>query len=159
MQESETSFLQIAWFRLRTYNQMTDSLSPEKRSWNMSRIHGVDTAVEVKVRKHLFSLGFRYRKNDERLPGKPDIVLPKYHTVIFINGCFWHRHAGCKYATMPKTNSRFWQVKFDRNVENDNKRIRQLEEAGWKVITIWECEIKKSFDDTLNRTVAELKKQ
>lgn len=80
-----------------------DSLSAEKRSWNMSRIRGKDTSIEVKVRKYLFSKGFRFRKNDKRLPGKPDVVLPKYHTVIFVHGCFWHRHPGCKDTTTPKT--------------------------------------------------------
>ena len=98
---------------------MADVHSPETRSYNMSRIHGKDTKPEEKVRKFLFSQGFRYRKNDKRLPGKPDIVLPKYKTVIFVNGCFWHRHKGCKAASTPKSNVEFWQAKFDRNVAYD----------------------------------------
>ena len=88
---------------------MTDHITPEHRSWNMSRIRGKDTEIEIKVRRWLFSKGFRFRKNDKRYPGQPDIVLPKYRTVVFINGCFWHRHEGCKYATMPKTRTEYWK--------------------------------------------------
>lgn len=134
-----------------------DIFTSEKRSWNMSRIKGKDTAIEVKVRKYLFSLGFRYRKNDKRLPGKPDIVLPKYHTVIFVHGCFWHRHFGCKYATMPKTRVEFWQSKFERNVENDCIHREQLESAGWNVISLWECDITKRFDATMEQVISSLK--
>ncbi len=134
-----------------------DSLSAEKRSWNMSRIKGKDTAIEVRVRKCLFSKGFRFRKNDKRLPGKPDIVLPKYHTVIFVHGCFWHRHPGCKDATTPKTRTEFWLDKFERNVANDRLHKEQLEAAGWKVITLWECDITKRFDETMDLVVRELK--
>lgn len=130
---------------------MTDRITPEHRSWNMSRIKGKDTKIEVKVRSWLFSKGFRFRKNDRRFPGTPDIVLPKYKTVIFINGCFWHRHEGCRYATTPKTRTEFWQEKFDRNVANDRKHKEELETMGWNVITVWECELKKStFEDTMN---------
>ena len=139
--------------------KMTDRLTSEKRSWNMSRIHGKDTAIEVKVRKRLFSHGYRYRKNDKRLPGKPDIVLPKYKTVIFIHGCFWHRHTGCKNATMPKTRAEFWQEKFNRNVENDKLHMKQLEESGWQVITLWECEINRDFDLVIDRTERQLKEK
>jgi DNA mismatch endonuclease (patch repair protein) len=135
-----------------------DRLTSEKRSWNMSRIKGKDTSIEVKVRKYLFSLGFRYRKNDNRLPGKPDIVLPKYHTVIFVHGCFWHRHQGCKYSTTPKTRIEYWLPKFDRNVENDNIHREQLESAGWNVITLWECDIKNRFEETMNQVVSQLNK-
>ena len=98
---------------------MSDKLTPEKRSWNMSRIIGKDTKIEVEVRKYLFSKGYRFRKNDKRYPGKPDIVLPKYHVAIFVHGCFWHRHEGCKDATTPKTRTEFWLEKFDKNVKND----------------------------------------
>ena len=98
---------------------MADRLSPEKRSWNMSRIKGKDTKPEMAVRKYLFRKGFRFRQNDKRYPGKPDIVLPKYHTVIFIHGCFWHHHVGCKQATMPKTRTEFWEKKFAQNADND----------------------------------------
>ena len=135
-----------------------DRLTSEKRSWNMFRIKGKDTSIEVKVRKYLFSLGFRYRKNDNRLPGKPDIILPKYHTVIFVHGCFWHRHQGCKYATTPKTRIEYWLPKFDRNVENDNIHREQLESAGWNVITLWECDIKNRFEETMNHVVSQLNK-
>ena len=120
---------------------MTDHISPEHRSWNMSRIKGKDTSIEVQVRSWLFSIGFRFRKNDKRYPGKPDIVLPKYKTVIFINGCFWHRHEGCKYATTPKTNRDYWEKKFERNVTNDRLHQQQLEDMGWQVIVLWECEL------------------
>ena len=120
---------------------MTDHISPEHRSWNMSRIKGKDTSIEVQVRSWLFSRGFRFRKNDKRYPGKPDIVLPKYKTVIFIYGCFWHRHEGCKYATTPKTNREYWEKKFERNVTNDRLHQQQLEDMGWQVIVLWECEL------------------
>ncbi len=117
----------------------------------MSRIHGKDTKPEDKVRKHLFSHGFRYRKNDKRLPGKPDIVLPKYHTVIFVNGCFWHRHEGCRFFVMPKSNTDFWEKKIAGNVERDQKQHRALEELGWNVIVVWECELKRdSFLSTMD---------
>ena len=135
---------------------MADRLTPEKRSWNMSQIRGKDTAIEVRVRKYLFGLGYRYRKNDKRLPGKPDIVLPKYRTVIFIHGCFWHRHPGCKDTTTPKTRTDFWMEKFSRNVENDRKHKEQLETDGWKVITLWECDINKMFEETMNQVLREL---
>lgn len=124
---------------------MSDKLTPEKRSWNMSRIKGKDTKIEVEVRKYLFSKGYRFRKNDKRYPGKPDIVLPKYHVAIFVHGCFWHRHEGCKDATTPKTRTEFWLEKFDKNVKNDQIKQEKLRELGWKVIVIWECEIKKDL--------------
>lgn len=136
---------------------MADRLSAEKRSWNMAQIHSRDTSIEVKVRKELFKQGFRFRKNDKRYPGKPDIVLPKYHTIVFVHGCFWHRHNGCKDATTPKSNTSFWEEKFIRNVENDRKHKQQLEEAGWKVITIWECEVTKHFDETISKLISEIK--
>lgn len=111
---------------------MSDKLTPEKRSWNMSRIKGKDTKIEVEVRKYLFSKGYRFRKNDKRYPGKPDIVLPKYHVAIFVHGCFWHRHEGCKDATTPKTRTEFWLEKFDKNVKNDQIKQEKLRELGWK---------------------------
>lgn len=123
----------------------------------MSAIKGKDTSIEVKVRKYLFSKGYRYRKNDRRYPGTPDIVLPKYRTVIFIHGCFWHRHPFCKYATTPSTNVEFWQSKFDRNAANDRKHYDELEKMGWHVIVIWECELsKKRFEETMQRVMNEL---
>ncbi len=135
---------------------MADTLSKEKRSWNMSRIRGKDTGIEVKVRRYLFSKGFRFRKNVATLPGKPDVVLPKYRTVIFIHGCYWHRHPNCKYAYTPKSNVEFWQKKFAVNVANDEKNRRQLEEDGWKVITLWECDITRRFDTTMTRLTQQL---
>lgn len=118
-----------------------DKFSKEKRSDIMSHVRGKNTKPEEAIRKYLFSKGFRYRKNDKRYPGKPDIVLPKYHTVIFVNGCFWHQHPGCKSATLPETNRDYWKAKLQRNVGRDAVQIRQLEEMGWYVIILWECEI------------------
>ena len=135
---------------------MSDKLTPEKRSWNMSRIKGKDTKIEVEVRKYLFSKGYRFRKNDKRYPGKPDIVLPKYHVAIFVHGCFWHRHEGCKDATTPKTRTDFWLEKFDKNVKSDQIKQEKLRELGWKVIVIWECELKRSFQETMDKVEKEL---
>lgn len=112
------------------------------RSYNMSRIKGKNTKPEEIVRKYLFSHGFRYRKNDKRLPGTPDIVLPKYKTAIFVNGCFWHGHAGCKYFVYPQNNAEFWKNKIKTNIERDQKKETQLKKLGWHVITIWECQLK-----------------
>lgn len=136
---------------------MSDKLTPEKRSWNMSRIKGKDTKIEVEVRKYLFSKGYRFRKNDKRYPGKPDIVLPKYHVAIFVHGCFRHRHEGCKDATTPKTRTEFWLEKFDKNVKNDQIKQEKLRELGWKVIVIWECEIKKDLIKTMEWLEQEIK--
>lgn len=123
----------------------------------MASIKGHDTTIEVQVRKYLFSKGFRFRKNDKRYPGRPDIVLPKYHTVIFIHGCFWHRHPFCRYATSPKTNEEYWQKKFELNSARDRKSIEELESMGWHVIVIWECELtKKRFEETMQRVINEL---
>ena len=112
------------------------------RSYNMSRIRGKNTKPEELVRKYLFSQGFRYRKNDKRLPGTPDIVLPKYKTVVFINGCFWHGHEGCKYFVWPENNAEFWRKKITDNIERDKKNYKKLEESGWSVLVVWECSIK-----------------
>ncbi len=120
---------------------MADSKTPFTRSQNMSRIHSKDTKPEIIVRKYLFSKGFRYRKNYYKLPGKPDIVLRKYKTVIFIHGCFWHMH-NCKRFRMPQSNTEYWQQKITRNVQRDIRVKEKLELVGWKVITIWECELK-----------------
>ncbi len=123
---------------------MSDALSPKQRSYNMSQIRNKGTKPEEIVRKYLFSKGFRYRKNDSRLPGKPDVVLPKYHTVVFVNGCFWHKHEGCRYFVWPKNNADFWKEKITRNVERDRITYARLRELGWNVIVIWECKLKKS---------------
>lgn len=114
----------------------------ETRSYNMSRIKGKDTKPEEIVRKYLFSKGFRYRKNDKRLPGTPDIVLPKYKTVIFVNGCFWHGHKDCRYFVVPKTNTEFWLNKINTNIERDKRKHKELKELGWNVMVVWECELK-----------------
>lgn len=119
----------------------------------MSRIRGKDTTPEKKVRSHLFKNGFRFRKNVKELCGKPDIVLHKYKTVIFINGCFWHHHENCKYAVIPKTKTDFWIEKFARNKLNDKKNFDQLSSQGWNVITIWECELKNNFEKTLTQLI------
>mgnify|MGYP004466700509 CR=1 FL=1 len=134
-----------------------DTISKDHRSWNMSRIRSSNTKIEIEVRSWLFKEEFRFRKNDKRYPGKPDVVLPRYRTVIFVNGCFWHRHEGCKYATTPKTKTDYWIEKFNRNIENDKKHKNQLEEMGWNVIVVWECELKKNFEDTMNKIVDCLK--
>ena len=122
---------------------MADVHTPEQRSYNMSRIRSKDTKPEEVVRKYLFSRGFRYRKNDSRYPGKPDIVLPKYKTVIFVNGCFWHMHEGCKYFVWPKNNAGFWKNKILGNVKRDERNLDELRKQGWHVIVVWECELKK----------------
>lgn len=135
---------------------MSDSISPEHRSWNMSRIRGKDTKIEVLVRKYLFSKGFRFRKNDKRYPGKPDVVLPKFKTVIFVNGCFWHQHPGCKNATIPKTRTEFWVQKLNKNISNDNRNQDLLREMGWTVIVVWECELEKDFEGVMKSIVTKL---
>ena len=132
---------------------MADTITKEMRSLNMSHIKGADTSIEIKVRRYLFSQGFRFRKNDSRYPGKPDIVLPKYHTVVFIHGCFWHRHLNCKFATSPKTNVEYWNSKFQKNIENDALHIKQLQELGWRVIVLWECEINRDFNQLMEQLV------
>ena len=114
----------------------------ETRSYNMSQIKGKNTKPEETVRKYLFGRGLRYRKNDKRLPGHPDIVLPKYKTVVLVNGCFWHGHEKCKYFRPSKTNIDFWQKKIERNKERDKKEQCQLAAMGWHCITIWECQLK-----------------
>ncbi len=120
------------------------------RSYNMSRIKGKNTKPEEMVRKYLFSQGFRYIKNDKRLPGSPDIVLPKYKTAIFVNGCFWHGHEGCKHFVWPKSNEEFWKNKIETNIARDKKKTDELEALGWKVIVVWECELKtQNKKDTL----------
>ena len=135
---------------------MADVLSPEDRHKNMVSIKSKDTKPEELVRKFLFSQGFRYRKNVKDLPGHPDIVLPKYHTVIFVNGCFWHHH-NCRYFVWPKTNPEFWQKKINRNVERDQEVHMQLEALGWRVLTVWECELKKAVrEQTLEQLTNEL---
>ena len=119
---------------------MADTLSPRERSERMSRIRGKDTAPELALRKALHALGLRYRLH-AKLPGKPDIVLPRHSAVVFVHGCFWHRHRGCRIATTPKSNTAFWREKFDRNVARDKRVRRQLRAAGWRVFVAWECQL------------------
>jgi len=118
-----------------------DRLTPNRRSWNMSRIRGRDTAPERRVRSLLHRRGFRFALRRQDLPGKPDIVLPRCRTVIFVHGCFWHRHKGCKNAVMPKTRTAFWQRKLQGNVARDEANARRLDALGWHVIVVWECEL------------------
>ena len=122
-----------------------DHLTPTRRRWNMSRIKSKNTTPEMRVRSMLHRAGYRFRLHVEHLPGKPDIVLPKYKTVIFVHGCFWHRHEGCSRATMPSTNQEYWKKKFKSNVERDKREQAELKKAGWRVIVVWECEINTSF--------------
>jgi len=119
---------------------MIDRLSRERRSWNMSRIRGRHTAPEKLVRSALHRSGYRFRLHSKQLPGRPDVVLPKYRTVVFVHGCFWHRHEGCRYAYTPKSRVAFWSAKFEGNVERDRRNVRALRKLGWKVVTVWECE-------------------
>lgn len=119
-----------------------DKISPEQRSWNMSRIRSKNTKPEIIVRSMLHRMGLRFRLHDSKLPGNPDIVLAKHRTVIFVHGCFWHRHSGCVYAYTPQSRVEFWEAKFQKNVYNDRENIRVLKELGWHVIIFWECEIK-----------------
>ena len=122
----------------------------EQRSRNMSAIKSKNTKPEIAVRKLLHSMGYRFRLHRKDLPGSPDIVLPKYKTVIFVHGCFWHRHENCKYASTPKTRQEFWEAKFRENINRDKLNQENLSSNGWKIIIVWECEIKdKDFD--LNR--------
>lgn len=136
---------------------MADTKTPAERSENMSRIRSTNTKPEEIVRKYLFSKGFRYRKNDKRYPGKPDIVLPKYRTVIFVNGCFWHMH-GCSRSRLPKSNQEYWKPKIERNIERDADAKKKLEAEGWRVIIIWECELKKKIaNERLSRLCEQIK--
>ena len=134
-----------------------DNHTKSQRSYNMSRIRSTNSKPEEVVRKYLFSQGFRYRKNDKRYPGKPDVVLPKYKTVIFVHGCFWHMH-DCGRFVWPSSNVEYWEKKIYRNVDRDKEHTEKLQADGWKVLTVWECELnKKSRDQTLIRLVSEIK--
>jgi DNA mismatch endonuclease (patch repair protein) len=136
---------------------MADSLTNERRSWNMSRIRGRNTGPELRLRSLLHRAGFRFRLHAKQLPGSPDVVLPKYRTAIFVHGCFWHRHSGCRNATMPSTRREFWQEKFEGNVSRDVRNQTALEAAGWTVLTIWECELKADAEGVVRRLSYELR--
>ena len=133
-------------------------MTPEQRFKCMSHNRAQNTGPELKLRHALWRLGFRYRVNDKRLPGSPDIVLPKYRTVIFVHGCFWHGHKNCRNASTPKTNTDFWTAKIVRNQQRDQEVWRRLEVKGWFVIIVWECQLKKAvLEETITRVEAEIK--
>lgn len=135
-----------------------DQISSEHRSWNMSRIKSKDTKPELLVRSWLHRNGFRFRLHVKDLPGTPDIVLPKYKTVVEVRGCYWHRHPGCKFAYTPKSRSDFWNAKFAENVKRDTLTDNALKELGWQVIIIWECEVKSLLaDDKLSQILTKVK--
>ncbi|MDY6273542.1 MAG: very short patch repair endonuclease [Succinivibrionaceae bacterium] len=134
-------------------------MTPEQRHRNMAAIRSVNTKPELLVRRHLWRLGFRYSLNSGRLPGHPDIVLRKYRTCIFVNGCFWHGHEGCRYFRIPKSNVDYWTRKIARNKERDREELRQLEERGWHCITVWECGLRNGrLEGTLESLVLELRR-
>ena len=136
---------------------MPDNHTPDQRHRNMAAIHSASTKPEQMLRHALWFKGFRYLVNDKRLPGKPDIVLPKYRTVVFVHGCFWHGHKGCKDYTVPKTNTDFWVAKVARNQERDEEVWRKLEAKDWSVIIVWECQLKKAnLEKTVARVVSEI---
>lgn len=138
---------------------MADNHTKDVRSRNMSHIRSKDTKPEEKVRKYLFSKGFRYRKNVRSLPGCPDIVLPKYKTVVFINGCFWHKH-DCPRFVWPSSNEEYWKPKILKNVERDIRNQALLEEQGWQVLIVWECQLKrKLFQETMNHLIEQIVRQ
>lgn len=131
-----------------------DTLSKERRSWNMSRIRAKHTRPELQVRSALHRLGYRFRLHKKSLPGKPDIVLPKYHYAIFVHGCFWHGHGGCKDYSLPKTNTDWWATKINTNMLKDDKNISSLKRLGWRSGVIWECELTKATKDkTIQRLI------
>ena len=119
-----------------------DRISSEKRSWQMGRVRQKDTLPEIAVRKLVYGMGYRYRLHDRRLPGSPDLVFPARRKVIFVHGCFWHRHGGCKLASTPKTRIDFWQEKFDANKARDKRTVEALRALGWEALTLWQCEAK-----------------
>lgn len=134
---------------------MADVHDKMTRSFNMSQIHSKNTKPEEIVRKYLFAQGLRYRKNDKRYPGHPDIVLPKYKTVIFVHGCFWHLHKGCSRAKLPTSNVEFWRKKLNANAERDIKEKNELEAIGWRVLVVWECQLKKAIREQTLRKLCE----
>lgn len=148
------NFLVFQWI---IFAAMADVHDTKTRSFNMSRIKSKDTKPEMLVRRFLFANGFRYRLHDKKLPGKPDIVLTKYKTVIFVHGCFWHGHEDCKYFVVPKTRTEWWLEKINGNIEVDKRAFDLLEKEGWKIITIWECELKPSkVEETLNSIIKKI---
>ena len=128
---------------------MADNVNKEVRSYNMSRIKGKDTKPEMLVRRYLHNHGFRYRLHVKKLPGTPDIVLPKYKTVIFVHGCFWHGHEGCKKSSLPKTRAEWWREKIKKNIINDANSVEALQQQGWRVIILWQCQMKEQWAEDL----------
>lgn len=135
---------------------MTDTISPAHRSWNMSRIRGKNTGPERQLRSLLHRAGYRFRLHDPKLPGRPDITLPRFRTAIFVHGCFWHRHPGCRHASTPSSRTEFWTGKFEGTVARDRRKAAELTAAGWQVITIWECELEKNPERVLSQLAAQL---
>lgn len=135
---------------------MPDRITKEQRSYNMSKIKGKDTNIEVKVRKYLYHHGYRYRKNVKGLPGTPDILLTKQRIAIFVNGCFWHHHYNCKLAVYPKSRIDYWKSKIDKNVDNDVKNYNLLKQLDYKVMVIWECELNEAFDSRMKELIEEI---
>jgi DNA mismatch endonuclease (patch repair protein) len=135
---------------------MADNVSKKRRSEIMSAVRSTDSKPELIVRRYLFNEGFRYRLHDKSLPGKPDIKLTKYHCVVLVHGCFWHGHENCNIYVMPKTNSTFWKEKIERNLKRDAKNIKLLKSKGWRVIIVWECELRKKRRE---KSLKELKKE
>jgi len=133
---------------------MADVHTPRQRSYNMQQIRSKDTKPEMLVRRFLHANGFRYKLHDKSLPGKPDIVLPKYRTVIFVHGCFWHGHKNCKYFKIPKTRTKWWTDKINRNLENDKKVIKLLKKDKWDVVVIWQCRMKNNWQNQLIKKLA-----
>lgn len=135
---------------------MSDKITSEQRHLNMSRINSKDTTIEIKVRKWLYRNGLRYRKNNRKILGTPDISIAKYKIAIFINGCFWHGHEGCMLASVPKTNTEFWTNKINKNKERDIRVETELKKQGWNVIIIWECQLGKEFEITMNNLYSQI---
>lgn len=133
---------------------MVDSLTPAQRSERMSRIRGKDSQPELALRHVLHRLGLRYRLHAKELPGKPDLVFPRHKAVVFVHGCFWHRHEGCKIATTPKSNTPFWIEKFEKNVARDNRSAAALTDLGWRVFVVWECDLAPSKVDATGEQLA-----
>jgi len=139
---------------------MADVHNKTTRSYNMSRIRSAHTKPEIAVRKFLHARGFRYTLHNKKLPGKPDIVLPKYKTIVFIHGCFWHGHDNCKYYVVPKTRTEWWLNKINTNKNNDSKAVAALKKEGWKIITVWECDLKSAkIDKTLASLVRKIERR
>jgi DNA mismatch endonuclease, patch repair protein len=137
---------------------VADVHTKKQRSYNMAQVKSTNTKPELLVRKFLHAQGFRYSLHNKKLPGKPDIVLPKYNTIIFVHGCFWHGHTNCKYFTIPKTRTKWWTDKINTNKANDEKAVKALKKAGWKIIIVWACKLKpKNAEQTLIKILARLK--